>query len=76
MSTSKRRELGSLTHADFGKRIEIPGYGPGILWSIQHVAAIGDIPEPWTRVIIKPEFGFPSEGTKGLPPTTIVRLSE
>jgi hypothetical protein len=65
----KRRTIGSLTHADFGSLIEVPGQAHGILWSVQHVAATGDIPEPWTRLIFKRANGA-SEGTRGLPPGT------
>jgi hypothetical protein len=71
----KKRTVGSLTHSDFGHRIEIPGHARGLLWSIQHVAAIGDIPEPWTRITVRTDRGN-SESTKGLPPDTTVVVSE
>lgn len=69
--TDKRRTVGTLTHADFGSLIEVPGHAHGILWSVQHVAAIGDIPEPWTRLTFKRGNGA-SESTRGLPPGTPV----
>jgi hypothetical protein len=69
-----RRTVGSLTHADFGKTVQVAGYGSGVLWCIQHVAAIGDIPEPWTRLTVKPPQGG-SESTRGLPPTTPVLVT-
>lgn len=69
-SVKRSKPIGSLSHADFGKTVHIPGYGTGVLWGIQHVAAFGDIPEPWTRLTF--ERGGGSEGTRGLPPTTVI----
>jgi hypothetical protein len=68
--TAKRRTIGSLTHADFGQCIRVAGgiEGHGVLWSAQHAAAVGDIPEPWTRLIFKGIGG--NAGTRGLPPAT------
>jgi hypothetical protein len=70
---AKTRTVGSLTHADFGKAIRVPGYPEGVLWGIQHTAAIGDIPEAWTRVIVRRTHGpGSSESTRGLSPATPV----
>jgi hypothetical protein len=70
----KRRTIGSLTHADFGALVRVAGHPVGRLWAIQHVAAIGDIPEPWTRLTIKPSHGGGSEALPGLPPSTVVTV--
>jgi hypothetical protein len=76
MSARKMRTIGSLTHADFGRVVQVEGYPEGVLWSVDHVGAIGDILEPWTRVIFKRTYGGNSEGTRGLPPETPIRVTE
>jgi hypothetical protein len=68
-----KRTIGSLTHKDFGKYIEVPGYPEGILWAVHHVAVLDGSAEPFTRVLYS---GLLTEGTKGLPPETPVTLSE
>jgi hypothetical protein len=67
---ARKRTVGSLTQADFGKTVQVAGYPQGILWAVQHVAAFGDIPEAWTRLTIRAHRG--SEGTRGLHPGTPV----
>lgn len=71
--SERKRTVGSLTHADCGKSITLAGYGTGTLWAIQHVAAIGDIPEPWTRLTLRRRTY--SEATRGMPPGTPVVVS-
>jgi hypothetical protein len=67
---ARKRTIGSLTQADFGKTVKVAGYPQGTLWAVQHVAAFGDIPEAWTRLTIRARGA--SEGTCGLPPGTPV----
>jgi hypothetical protein len=71
---ARTRTVGSLSHDDMHKLIEVNGYGRGWLWGIQHVAAVGDIPEPWTRLTMRPLHGGGSEATRGLPPGAVVRI--
>lgn len=71
---SRKRTAGSLTHADMGRVIQVAGYGEGILWGIQHVAAIGDITEPWTRLTLRRTWHGADEVTRGLPPETTVSV--
>jgi hypothetical protein len=56
-----------------GRTIEVAGVR-GILWAIQHVAAFGDIPTPWTRLTLRRNGG--SEATRGLAPDTRALISD
>lgn len=38
--SDRRRTIGSLTHADFGRAVQVPGYARGVLWGVQHVARV------------------------------------
>lgn len=71
---SRKRTAGSLTHADMGRVIRVAGYGEGILWGIEHVAAVGDIAAPWTRLILRRTWHGADEATRGLPPETAVSV--
>lgn len=71
--TKKKRTIGSLTHADFGKIVQVSGYPRGVLWGIEHVDAMGDIPAPWTRLTIK---AMTHECTRGLPPETVAWVED
>lgn len=71
---SRRRPIGSLTHADMGRVVQVPGYGEGILWGIEHVAAIGDIAEPWTRLFLRRTWHGADEVTRGFPPEARVSV--
>lgn len=67
----KKRTVGDLTHADFGKTVEVEGYPPGTLWGVHHVAVLDGSAEPFTRLLIQAHKG--DVGTKGVPPQTPVR---
>lgn len=69
-----RKRIGALTHADFGLIVSgVPGHGPGVLWAAHHSAP--NDADPTTRLIIRPLRGGGSEGTKGLPIDTLIRLT-
>ena len=70
MST-KKRTVGSLTHEDLGKHVDVQGYPEGILWGVHHVAAMDGSAEPFTRILLK---GTMDLGTKGLPPETPITV--
>ena len=74
MATHKRT-VGSLTHADFGRHIQVPGVIRGILWGIQHVGVMGDQRQPWTRLTVLRDIGA-SEATRGLHPDTVATLTD
>ncbi len=72
-SPGRKRTIGSLSHAAFGATVRVLGASgcpQGMLWGVQHVAAFGDIRQPWTRLTLF--LGHGSEGTRGLPPETPV----
>jgi hypothetical protein len=70
----RKRAAGTLTHTDMGHVVQVPGYGKGILWGIQHVAAIGDIAAPWTRLTLRRTWHGTDEVTRGLPPETRITV--
>jgi hypothetical protein len=64
-----KRTVGSLTHKDFGKYVEVQGYPESVLWGVHHVSVVDGSAKPFTRVLMK---GLYDQGTKGLPPETPV----
>lgn len=69
-----KRTAGSLTHKDFGKYIEAPGYPEGKLWAVHHVAPTDGSAEAFTRLLLEDNPG--DRATKGLPPETPIEVRD